>query len=194
MLVAAVAMLLVICSTVAASAQDDLEDAEERAMRAAVQRVAKSVVRIETIGGLEVVGGQLANTGPTTGLIVGEDGWVLSSAFNFAQQPTSILVTLPGGKRAAAEIAARDAVLDELSQAIGELAHFMVEFLDAFLRFLAAFPEDSIRFPELLGSFLKFAIGFPELLCVLFLRLGHFAEDGPDVFGGCSSHDAAPVC
>ncbi|MFM7845230.1 MAG: PDZ domain-containing protein [Planctomycetota bacterium] len=91
-----------------AEAQDDLEEAEERAMRAAVQRVASSVVRIETLGGLEVVGGQLANTGPTTGLIVGEDGWVLSSAFNFAQQPSSILVTLPNGKRAAAEIAARD--------------------------------------------------------------------------------------
>ena len=108
MLVAAVATLLTLGSTASAIAQDDLEDAEERAMRAAVQRVAKSVVRIETIGGLEVVGGQLANTGPTTGLIVGEDGWVLSSAFNFAQQPTSILVTLPGGKRAAAEVAARD--------------------------------------------------------------------------------------
>ncbi|MFM9068650.1 MAG: hypothetical protein ACKOUR_15165, partial [Planctomycetota bacterium] len=91
-----------------AEAQDDLEEAEERAMRAAVQRVASSVVRIETLGGLEVVGGQLANPGPTTGLIVGEDGWVLSSAFNFAQQPSSILVTLPNGKRAAAEIAARD--------------------------------------------------------------------------------------
>ena len=43
----------------------------------------------------------LVGTGPTTGLIVSEDGYVLSSAFNFINQPTSILVSLPSGKRAA---------------------------------------------------------------------------------------------
>jgi serine protease Do len=65
-------------------------------------------VRIETIGGLERVGRVLVNTGPTTGLVVGDDGYVISSAFNFIQQPTSILVTLPSGSRAAARIVARD--------------------------------------------------------------------------------------
>ena len=50
----------------------------------------------------------LVSTGPTTGLVVAEDGYVISSAFNFIQQPTSILVTLPSGGRAAAQIVARD--------------------------------------------------------------------------------------
>ena len=63
---------------------------------------------IETIGGLERVGGVLVGTGPTTGLVVSDDGYIISSAFNFIQQPTSILVTLPGGQRAAAKIVARD--------------------------------------------------------------------------------------
>ena len=93
-------------STVAA--QDDLAGLEEQALKAAVARVAPSVLRIETIGGLEQVERVLVGTGPTTGLAVSADGYVLSSAFNFIQQPSSILVTLPSGKRAAAEIVARD--------------------------------------------------------------------------------------
>jgi serine protease Do len=89
-------------------AQTDLSKQEEQAIRAAAERVAPSVVRIETIGGLERVGKVLVNTGPTTGLVVGADGYVISSAFNFVQQPASILVTLPSGARAAAQIVARD--------------------------------------------------------------------------------------
>ena len=91
-----------------AAGQDDLYQLEQRAMKAAVDRVAPSVVRIETFGGLESVDGQLLGTGPTTGLIVSEDGHVISSAFNFVRQPASILVSLPGGERATAEIVARD--------------------------------------------------------------------------------------
>lgn len=91
-----------------ARSQADLSEQEEQSIRAAAERVAPSVVRIETVGGLERVGKVLVNTGPTTGLIVGEDGYVISSAFNFVQQPASILVTLPSGARAAAQIVARD--------------------------------------------------------------------------------------
>jgi serine protease Do len=95
-------------SGAALTAQDDLSDQEEQAIRAAVERIAPSVVKIETIGGLERVGKVLVNVGPTTGLIVSADGYVVSSAFNFIQRPTSILVTLPSGARAAAQIVARD--------------------------------------------------------------------------------------
>ena len=69
--------------------------------------IAKSVVKIETIGGLEVVGKLLVGTGPTTGLAVGEDGFVISSAFNFVQQPSSILVTLSRTQTAGWTICAR---------------------------------------------------------------------------------------
>jgi len=89
-------------------AEQDLEELQEQAVKSAVSKVAKSVVRIETFGGLEKVGRMLVGTGPTTGLAVSEDGFILSSAFNFIQQPSSILITLPSGKRAAAEIVARD--------------------------------------------------------------------------------------
>jgi serine protease Do len=86
----------------------DLIELEERAMQAAVLKVAPSVVRIETFGGLERVGKVLIGDGPTTGLVVSEDGYVISSAFNFVQEPDAILVTVGDGQRASAEIVARD--------------------------------------------------------------------------------------
>lgn len=91
-----------------ALSQEELHEQEARAIRDAVGRVSPSVVRIETVGGLERVGKVLVNLGPTTGLVVDEDGYVISSAFNFIQQPSSILVTLPSGTRAAAKIVTRD--------------------------------------------------------------------------------------
>ncbi len=86
----------------------DLSELEERAMQAAVARVAPSVVRIETVGGAERVGRVVFGDGPTTGLIVSEDGLVISSAFNFANKPGSILIVLPDGTRTAAKIVATD--------------------------------------------------------------------------------------
>ncbi len=99
--------LLVAPAVVAAQ---DIQEEEEKALLAAVDKIAPSVVKIETFGGLEKVGKLLVGTGPTTGLIVSEDGYIISSAFNFVQKPSSILVTLPGGdnERLAAQIVARD--------------------------------------------------------------------------------------
>ncbi|HEV3021792.1 MAG TPA: trypsin-like peptidase domain-containing protein, partial [Pirellulales bacterium] len=93
---------------VAAPASDDLPSREEAAMQRAVMRVTPSVVSIETVGGLERVGQVLFGNGPTTGLIVSSDGYIVSSAFNFAQKPTSILVELADGSRAAAQLVATD--------------------------------------------------------------------------------------
>ncbi len=96
----------------AARAQTDLVSLEETAIKAAVAEVAPSVVRIETVGGLESIqqgrSTLLFGSGPTTGLIVSEDGYVISSAFNFAQKPTSILVGLADGTRVPARIVASD--------------------------------------------------------------------------------------
>jgi serine protease Do len=91
-----------------APAADDLVRLEDEAMRAAVERVAPSVVKIETVGGLERVGRMLVGTGPTTGLVVSEDGYIISSAFNFAQKPSSILVGLADGTRTPARLVATD--------------------------------------------------------------------------------------
>ncbi len=87
---------------------DDLDFLEEQAMRRAVEEVAPSVVRIETVGGLARLGNVLFGTGPTTGLVVSEDGYIISSAFNFAQKPASILIGLPDGTRTPATLVATD--------------------------------------------------------------------------------------
>lgn len=104
--------ILLAAPIVPASAQEDIELLEEEAFRAAVDRVAASVVRIETVGGLETVGAgrqmMRVGTGPTTGLVVSNDGYIVSSAFNFVQKPTRILVGLPDGSRLPAEMVATD--------------------------------------------------------------------------------------
>ncbi len=81
---------------------------EQKALVAAVDRVAPSVVRIETIGGLERVDRVLFGAGPTTGLIVDTSGYIVSSAFNFVNKPASILVRLSDGTRKPARLVARD--------------------------------------------------------------------------------------
>lgn len=85
-----------------AQAPADLDALQEQAVKAAVARVAPSVVRIETSGGAEVIGsgprGPMVRkgVGPTTGLVVSADGYLVSSAFNFANKPASIFVAVPG--------------------------------------------------------------------------------------------------
>lgn len=106
--VAACILLFAYACSAAAQNSDSLAAREETALRAAVESVAPSVVQIRTIGGLDVIDGQLVNDGPTTGLIISANGYILSSAFNFAQRPSSILVTFASGKQAPAELVATD--------------------------------------------------------------------------------------
>ena len=87
---------------------EDLDAQEQKALADAVDRVAPSVVRIETVGGLERVDKVLFGAGPTTGLVVDSSGYILSSAFNFVNKPASILVRLPDGSRKPAKLIARD--------------------------------------------------------------------------------------
>jgi serine protease Do len=104
-------LLLAMClapAGYAAAAGADLDELEQQAIAAAVAAAEKSVVQIRTIGGMDQLEGQTLAQGPTTGLIISEDGLVVSSAFNFAQQPTSILVRLPDGKQRSARIVGRD--------------------------------------------------------------------------------------
>src|SRR5258708_4875954 len=91
-----------LAGTAAAQPADALNEAAEQALRAAAAKVAPAVVLIETTGGTEMVGGgrqQIRKgVGATTGLIVGADGYVISSAFNFANKPTGVFVTVPRRK------------------------------------------------------------------------------------------------
>lgn len=88
---------------------DDLAQLEQQAFNAAAAAVADCVVQIRTVGGLDQLDDQVLAQGPTTGLILTADGYIVSSAINFAQQPASVLVRLPGGEQRPAEIIGRDA-------------------------------------------------------------------------------------
>ncbi|WP_166826281.1 trypsin-like peptidase domain-containing protein [Thalassoroseus pseudoceratinae] len=87
---------------------EDLEEAEEKAFREAAALAEPSIVRIQTVGGLDRVGQILAAEGPTTGVVVSSDGFVITSSFNFVNQPTSIVVRHPDGRPLPAKIVATD--------------------------------------------------------------------------------------
>src|SRR5262249_17105151 len=93
----------------------DLPELQEQAVKAAVAKVAPSVVSIETTGGTDIIGSgprgpQIRKrTGPTSGLGVAADGYLISSAFNFANKPTAIFVAVPGHKeKYVAKVVAND--------------------------------------------------------------------------------------
>jgi S1-C subfamily serine protease len=93
---------------------NDLESLQMQAMQAAAQKVSPCVVQIETSGGTDLIGaGPRGPTirkgmGPTSGLIVAADGYIISSAFNFANKPSGIFVNVPGKKRYVAKVVATD--------------------------------------------------------------------------------------
>lgn len=93
------------------TADDELGLLEEAAFRRAVARIDASLVRIETIGGLDRLSGSLEAATTTTGLVVSPDGEILTSAFAFAARPSSVLVRLADGKRFPAQVVATDHVL-----------------------------------------------------------------------------------
>ncbi len=108
-----------------ARAQDGTNDATEKAMKEAAAKAAPWVVKIETAGGAVTIGGAPApppgpggpppgpppvrkGTGPTTGVVVDKDGYVITSSFNFANKPTDIFITVPGKERKVAKVIAHD--------------------------------------------------------------------------------------
>lgn len=95
-------------ASLAMAADTQLEGLEEVAFKQAVALADPSVVRIETVGGLEQVDNILLGNGPTSGVVVSSDGFIISSSFNFVAKPASILVTLPDGRRLAAKQIAND--------------------------------------------------------------------------------------
>lgn len=114
-----------------------LHRAQQVAFRNAAVRAAATVVTIETIGGIQPIAAARTSTGPaeplkpgtprgikprnpganfmvadgpTTGVIFSADGFILTSAFNFAHDPSLITVILPDGRRFVGELLARDEV------------------------------------------------------------------------------------
>lgn len=86
-----------------------------KAFRAAAEKVLPSLVTIESFGGLSsgttkgAIGGiRKPGDGPTTGLIVSEDGYVITSTFNFIRQQPIITVVTQDGSRRVAKLLGRD--------------------------------------------------------------------------------------
>lgn len=91
-----------------ASAQPSLAVQEQQAFKAAAGAVAPSLVQIQTFGGLDRVGETLTGTGPTTGTVIAENAYIITSAFAFASKPAAAVVKLPDGRQLDAEIVATD--------------------------------------------------------------------------------------
>jgi serine protease Do len=84
-----------------------------KAFRAAANKIQASMVTIEGFGGLAPGSGQTKGIhapgeGPTTGLIISSDGYIVTSTFNFIRKPPIIAVRLPSGERKIAQMLGRD--------------------------------------------------------------------------------------
>lgn len=94
--------------------------AVSRVVADALEKIAPSIVRIETIGGAQPVrsrpegpGGRRGTDfrqgdGPSTGVIWTSDGYILTSSFHFVRDPTVITVILRDERRFVARLVARD--------------------------------------------------------------------------------------
>jgi serine protease Do len=121
------ALILVLCWAVAVFADDPKPagpSAEKqtlirgtllapKAFRAAAKKVQPSLVTIEGFGGLAAGSGQTKGIhapgeGPTTGLIISSDGYIVTSTFNFIRKPPIIAVRFPSGERKIARLLGRD--------------------------------------------------------------------------------------
>ena len=85
-----------------------------KAFRAAAQNVLPSLVTIETFGGFSggrrgrMQGISRPGDGPTTGVIISSDGYIVTSTFNFLRQPPVITVVRQDGTRHVAKLLGRD--------------------------------------------------------------------------------------
>ncbi len=125
-------------------AQDsyELRRSQQERFRSVAAKLRPSLVRIETVGGVQPLGTGTTDTlpispeegrgdsprrtqtpfrdavgsrfkiadGPTTGVVYSEDGYILTSSFNFVVEPSIITATLFDGRRFVAELVARDQV------------------------------------------------------------------------------------
>lgn len=85
-----------------------IDELEQYAFQQATAFAQGSVVSVETFGGQEIVNQQVQAAGPSSGTILTEDGWIITSMFQFRSQPASITVVLPNEDRKAAKLVARD--------------------------------------------------------------------------------------
>ena len=139
------ALILAAVAVIGSAQAQDLGALQEQAIKAAVARVAPTVVAIETQGGTDVIiagprGQRIRKgSGPTTGVIVSADGYVITSAFNFANKPTNILVAVPGKK----ERYVAKAVATDQTRMLTLLQ--LLNFTEKNLPIPVAFPKNEVK-------------------------------------------------
>jgi serine protease Do len=83
-----------------------------KAFRAAAAKVQPSLVRIEGFGaiapGVDGGGYQAPGEGPTTGVVISSDGYIVTSTFNFLRKPPILTVVDQAGRRHVAKLLGRD--------------------------------------------------------------------------------------
>lgn len=84
-----------------------------KVFRAAAAKVRPSLVTIESFGGVSAVAGKIGGIrsqgeGNTTGIVISEDGYIVTSSFNFIEQPPVITVITSDGVRRVANLLGRD--------------------------------------------------------------------------------------
>lgn len=98
-------LILLAASLSSAMAEPSLSLAQRRseAYRRAAENVAPSLVQIERTGIRGSAGVDTAAATTGTGLVVAEDGWIITSDFWLRDAPEGIVVTLPDGDRLSAQ-------------------------------------------------------------------------------------------
>ena len=106
------ALALIGASAVVRGDGDSLPLDEEAAFTAAAARVAPTVVRIEPAGvsAATIAGPAEAPpaAGPSSGVVVGGDGWIVATSFAVPKDVDQVVATLADGSRHVARVAGRD--------------------------------------------------------------------------------------
>jgi serine protease Do len=85
-----------------------------KAFRAAAAKIRPCLVSIESFGGVSGEGKKGAGAsfkpgeGPTTGVVISSDGYIVTSTFNFLNRPPIITVAFADGQRKVAKLLGRD--------------------------------------------------------------------------------------
>lgn len=107
-----------------------------KAFRAAAEKIQPSLVTIESFGGVSAVQGKIGGIrkqgeGNTTGIVISEDGYIVTSTFNFIQKPPIITVVTSDGVRHTARLMGRDDIRKICLLKIDDVAGLKVpEMLD----------------------------------------------------------------
>ena len=95
-------------STTSVGQTAEYQQAMAKAVRLATARCLDSVVSIEVIGAVGSGEGEVERDAPSSGVIVGEDGYILTSSLVTTRPSASLIVVLGDGERYAATVIAED--------------------------------------------------------------------------------------